>query len=288
MINFWNIDNVATRKRLNLLIFLLPPLLTLVLFFVIPLLIVVLYSFLERGTYGGINWQFTLENYQRLAKGIYWLIFAHSLLLASVTTIICLLIGYPLAFFIATRPQPWRNFCLFLAIIPFWTNFLVRTYAWIVLLRTEGIINTLLQSLHLIERPLQLLFTPLAVTIGLIYGYLPLMILPLYTQMEKFNFSLIEAAQDLGANDWKTLVRVVLPLTSKSIISGSVLVFVPCIGAFITPDLLGGAKTLMIGNVIQTEFLKVRDWGFGSVLSIIMMAVVLIPVLVYLNISERE
>lgn len=272
----------------NLYFFLLPPVTILVIFFVIPLLIVVLYSFLSKGSYGGITWEFTLDNYRQLSKEIYWLILGRSLLFAVGTTLICLLIGYPIAFFIATRNQPWRNVCLFLVIIPFWTNFLVRTYAWIVLLRTEGVINTLLQSLHLIQAPIQLLFTPLAVIIGLVYGYLPLMILPLYATIEKFNFTLVEAAQDLGANDWFTFTKIILPLTKKGIISGIILVFVPAISAFIIPDLLGGARTLMIGNIIQNQFLKVRDWGFGSVLSIIMMAIVLIPILVYLSQSDSE
>jgi spermidine/putrescine transport system permease protein len=198
-----------------------------------------------------------------------------------------LLIGYPLAFFIATSSSRWRNALLLLVIIPFWTNFLVRTYAWIVLLRTEGVFNVALQSTQLIDEPLTLLFTPFAVTVGLIYGYLPFMILPLYATMERFNFSLVEAAQDLGANDLRTFFRVVLPLTMRGVIAGSLLVFIPAVGAFVTPDILGGAKTLMVGNLIQNQFLKARNWPFGSALSMLLMAVVLVPVLIYFRTSEE-
>lgn len=280
--------SLETRKKINLFVLLSPALSFLVLFFVLPLLLVLIYSFLERGTYGGVDWTFTLSSYQRLTRGVYWGILGRSCWLAFLTTVVCLLVGYPMAFFIATRLQPWRRILLLLVIIPFWTNFLVRTYAWMVLLRSEGVINTFLQHLNIIKEPLELLFTPFAVSLGLIYCYLPFMILPLYATLEKFNFSLIEAAHDLGANDLKTFWRVVLPLSRRGIISGSLLVFIPSVGAFITPDLLGGAKTIMIGNVIQNQFLKSRDWPFGSALSILMMVAVLIPVVLYFRISETQ
>ena len=200
----------------------------------------------------------------------------------------CLLIGYPLAYFIATIRPPWRNVLLMLVIIPFWTNFLVRTYAWIVLLRTEGIFNIALQSLQLTDKPLTILFTPFAVTIGLVYGYLPFMILPLYATIERFNFYLLEAAQDLGANDLRTFFRIFLPLTIRGIVAGCLLVFIPAFGAFITPDILGGAKTMMVGNLIQNQFIKARNWPFGSALSIALMIIVLIPVIIYFAVSEEE
>ncbi len=279
---------LKTRKTRQLLLLLLPPTLWLVIFFIIPLIIVLIYSFLERGTYGGVTWEFTLRNYQRLANDLYLNIFVRSLGLAALTTLICLMIGYPLAFFIATASRRWRNLFLFLVIIPFWTNFLVRTYAWMIILRSEGLINTLLQSLNLIQEPLNLLFTPLAVIIGLIYGYLPFMILPLYAAIERLNFSLVEAAQDLGANDIKTFFRIILPLTSPGIIAGSILVFIPALGAFITPDILGGAKTVMIGNLIQNQFLQARHWPFGSALSMGLMILVLIPVILYFRSSNPE
>lgn len=279
---------LETRPKKQLLLLIFPATAYLILFLAIPLLIVLLYSFLQRGTYGGITWIFTLQNYQRLLNPIYWNVLWRSLQMAFFTTLICLIIGYPLAFFIATRSPRWRTILLLLIIIPFWTNFLVRTYAWMILLRQEGVINTTLETLQIIDQPLELLFTPLAVNIGLIYGYLPFMILPLYTTLERFNFTLIEAAQDLGANDLRTFTRIVFPLTLPGIISGSILVFIPAIGAFVTPDLLGGAKTIMIGNLIQNQFLKSRDWPFGSALSILLMILVLIPILIYFQTRDPQ
>ncbi|MEL0587828.1 MAG: ABC transporter permease [Planktothrix rubescens PR222] len=281
-------STLETRKTRNLLILLLPATIWLLIFFIIPLIIVLVYSFLERGTYGGVTWEFTLKNYQRLANDLYLNIFWRSLGLASLTTLICLIIGYPLAFFIATSSTRWRNLLLFLVIIPFWTNFLVRTYAWMIILRSEGMINTILQSLSLIQEPLNLLFTPFAVIVGLIYGYLPFMILPLYATIERLNFSLVEAAQDLGANQIRTFFRIILPLTLPGIIAGSILVFIPALGAFITPDILGGAKTVMVGNLIQNQFLQARDWPFGSALSMGLMVLVLIPVMIYFRSSNTD
>ncbi|MBE9143896.1 ABC transporter permease [Planktothrix mougeotii] len=281
-------STLETRKTKNLLLLLLPPIIWLLVFFIIPLVIVFIYSFLQRGTYGGVTWEFTWSNYQRLANDLYLNIFGRSLGLAALTTLICLIIGYPLAFFIATASPRWRNLLLFLVIIPFWTNFLVRTYAWIIILRSEGVINTVLQSLNLIQEPLNLLFTPFAVIIGLIYGYLPFMILPLYATIERLNFSLVEAAQDLGANDIRTFLRIILPLTYPGIIAGSILVFIPALGAFITPDILGGAKTVMVGNLIQNQFLQARHWPFGSALSMGLMILVLIPVMIYFRSSNSE
>ncbi|CAC5345899.1 MULTISPECIES: ABC transporter permease [Planktothrix] len=281
-------STLETRKTRNLLILLLPATIWLLIFFIIPLIIVLVYSFLERGTYGGVTWEFTLKNYQRLVNDLYLNIFWRSLGLASLTTLICLIIGYPLAFFIATSSTRWRNLLLFLVIIPFWTNFLVRTYAWIIILRSEGMINTILQSLSLIQEPLNLLFTPFAVIVGLIYGYLPFMILPLYATIERLNFSLVEAAQDLGANHIRTFFRIILPLTLPGIIAGSILVFIPALGAFITPDILGGAKTVMVGNLIQNQFLQARDWPFGSALSMGLMVLVLIPVMIYFRSSNTD
>ena len=281
-------STLETRKTRNLLILLLPATIWLLIFFIIPLIIVLVYSFLERGTYGGVTWEFTLKNYQRLANDLYLNIFWRSLGLASLTTLMCLIIGYPLAFFIATSSTRWRNLLLFLVIIPFWTNFLVRTYAWIIILRSEGMINTILQSLSLIQEPLNLLFTPFAVIVGLIYGYLPFMILPLYATIERLNFSLVEAAQDLGANQIRTFFRIILPLTLPGIIAGSILVFIPALGAFITPDILGGAKTVMVGNLIQNQFLQARDWPFGSALSMGLMVLVLIPVMIYFRSSNTD
>lgn len=281
-----NSPTLENRKQKTLLILLLPTTIWLLIFFVLPLIFVLVCSFLERGTYGGINWVFTLSHYQRLISPLYWGVFWRSLQLAALTTLVCLIIAYPLAFFIVTRPPRWRNLLLGLVIIPFWTNFLVRTYAWIVILGNEGVINSVLKSLQLIDQPLTLLFTPFAVIMGLIYGYLPFMILPLYATLERLDFSLVEAAQDLGANDLRSFLRVVFPLTQRGIIAGSILVFIPALGAFITPDILGGARTLMVGNVIQNQFLQARNWPFGSALSMILMGVILIPILIYFQTSN--
>ncbi|MDB9314369.1 ABC transporter permease [Spirulina sp. CS-785/01] len=279
-------NQLEFRKTLNLFTLLFPATFWLILFLIIPLIIVLVYSFLERGTYGGVEWIFTLEHYLRLVKPIYWVVFFRSLWLALLTTFACLIVGYPLAFFIATRSPRWRNVLLLLVIIPFWTNFLVRIYAWIIVLRQEGVVNVLFQSLNIIDQPLDLLFTSFAVSIGLVYGYLPFMILPLYATIERFDFSFIEAAQDLGANDLRTLLRVVLPLTTRGMLAGSLLVFIPAVGEFITPDILGGAKTLMMGNLVQNQFLSARNWPFGSVLSMVMMAIVLAPILISFRLAE--
>ena len=275
------------NRRYSLWILLLPALVFLLIFFLLPLIIVLVYSFLERGTYGGVSYVFTLINYQRLFKGVYWAILLKSCWLALLTTLICLLIGYPLAWLIATRPQPWRNFLLILVIIPFWTNFLVRTYAWVFLLRKEGLVNLVLLSLHIIDQPIKLLNTPFAVIIGLVYDYLPFMILPLYATIDRFKFNLIEAAQDLGANGFKTLIRIILPLTKIGIIAGSLLVFIPAVGEFVIPDLLGGAKSLMIGNLVENQFLEARDWPFGSALSMMIMGVILGPMMIYLRLAQQ-
>jgi spermidine/putrescine transport system permease protein len=275
-------------NRSSLLLFLLPATCWLILFFAIPLLIVLVYSFLRPSSYANIAWNFTLKNYQQIFNTLYLGIFWRSLWLALLTTVICVLIGYPLAYFIVRQPPRWRSFLLILVIIPFWTNFLVRTYAWMVLLRQQGVINSVLSSLHLIDQPLNLLFTPFAVGIGLIYGYLPFMVLPIYSTLERFDFSLLQAAQDLGANGMRAFIRIVLPLTLRGIVAGALLVFIPAVGAFVTPDILGGAKTIMVGNLIQNQFLKALNWPFGSALSMAMMGLILIPVLLYFRVADDE
>lgn len=276
----------GSSQHFRFLVLFLPGAFWLLVFFILPLLIVLVYSFLTRGTYGGIEPILTLKNYIRLADSRYVLVFRRSLSMALITTVASLILGYPLAYFIARAPARWRGALLLLVVVPFWTNFLVRTYAWIVLLRTEGVINVLLQSLGLISEPLQILYTPFAVTIGLLYGYMPFMVLPLYASIEKFDFSLVEAAQDLGANAFWAFVRVMLPLTMPGVIAGCILVFIPAIGAFITPDILGGAKVMMIGNLTQQQFLTARNWPFGSAVSIVLMAIVSVAAYVYFKNTE--
>ena len=268
--------------------FLVLPVLWLGIFFVLPLGLLVIYSFLTYQGYGNVVWQWTGENYVRLLNPIYTEILLRSVGLALATTGVCLVLGYPLALWLVSQPRPWRTVGLLLVIIPFWTNFLVRTYAWMVLLGQRGWINALLMGMGVIAEPLNLLFTPLAVGIGLVYGYLPFMILPLYSTLEKFDFHLVWAAQDLGANFWQILVRVLLPLSLRGIGVGSLLVFIPAVGAFVTPDILGGAKSLMVGNLIQNQFLKTLDWPLGAALSVVLMLLILLPILFYLRLGETD
>jgi spermidine/putrescine transport system permease protein len=263
-----------------------PAALWLLIFFLIPLVMVLLVSLGERGEAGQVVYSWTLKNYARFfskigGRYLYVQIFSRSLVIALLNTLLCLLVGYPLAYFIARQPTNRRNALLLLVMIPFWTNFLVRTYAWMVILRDTGVINNLFLALGLISQPLPLLYNRGAVVLGLFYGYLPFMILPLYASIEKLDFSLIEAAQDLGANALRTFLRIVLPLTMPGIVAGSIIVFIPSIGAYVTPDLMGGAKVTMVGNLLQQQFLKVRDWPFGSAAGFILMLTVLAATLIY-------
>jgi spermidine/putrescine transport system permease protein len=258
----------------------------LLVFFVVPLVMVLLVSLGERGDAGQVIYTWTTKNYSRFFSKIgerylYVEIFGRSLVIASLNTLLCLLVGYPLAYFIARQPVKRRNSLLLLVMIPFWTNFLVRTYAWMVILRDTGVINNVLLSIGIISQPLPLLYNRTAVVVGLFYGYLPFMILPLYASIEKLDFSLVEAAHDLGANALRTFLRVVLPLTRPGIVAGSIIVFIPSIGAYVTPDLMGGAKVTMVGNLLQQQFLKVRDWPFGSAVGFILMLTVLAATLLY-------
>jgi spermidine/putrescine transport system permease protein len=263
-----------------------PAALWLLIFFLAPLVLVLLVSFGERGDAGQVVYSWTLKNYARFFgkvgdRYLYVHIFVRSLGIALLNTLLCVLVGYPLAYFIARQAPNRRNVLLLLVMIPFWTNFLVRTYAWMVILRDTGIINNLFLTLGFIAQPLPLLYNQGAVIVGLFYGYLPFMVLPLYASIEKLDLSVIEAAHDLGANALRTFLRVVLPLTKPGIVAGSIIVFIPSIGAYVTPDLRGGAKVTMVGNLLQQQFLKVRDWPFGSAVGFILMLTVLAATLFY-------
>ena len=264
------------KKSLGLWGLLFPAGFWLFFFFLVPLGIVLAYSFAQRGVYGGIEWAFSLENYARALDPLYVKILWRSLGMALFTTIFCLVCGYPFAYFIAFAPARLKNLLLILLIIPFWTNFLIRTYAWIVILQEEGLINSLLLSIGVIRQPLNLLYTPTSVMLGMVYGYLPFMVLPLYSSMEKLQPALLEASMDLGANRLKTFLHVTLPLTAPGIAAGIVLVFIPTIGEFIIPDILGGAKTVLIGNLITNQFLTARDWPFGAAITFIVVLFVLV------------
>jgi spermidine/putrescine transport system permease protein len=273
----------VTRLRL---LFLTPAALTMGLLLLAPLVVICFYSILTRGTYGGQGLPWTLENYQRLFDSLYVVILWRSFLLAGVATAGCLLLGFPLALFIS-RSGRRKNLFLALVILPFWTSFLVRTYAWMFLLRDTGLVNTVLQSLGWIAAPLPLLYNDGAVIVGLIYGYLPFMVLPIYATLERLDPGLVEAAADLGASPWVTLRRVILPLCKPGILAGTVLVFIPCLGAYLTPDLLGGGTSVMIGNLIQNQFTNARDWPFGSAVSLALMALVMGILLAFLR-RQRE
>jgi spermidine/putrescine transport system permease protein len=276
------------HKRWLLRLLLGPSTLYLLLFFVVPLLIVVVYSFLTRGTYGEIVWTFTLENYVRVFDPLYLQILWRSVLIAAANTLICLLFSYPFAYAIARMENVrTRNILLILVMIPFWTNFLVRTYAWRVILGTDGPLNGLLMAVGIIQEPLPLIFNDGAVMVGLVYGYLPFMVLPLYATIERIDFSLVEAAHDLYADGRAAFWRVVLPLSMPGILAGSILVFIPSLGTFVTTDLLGGSKSVMIGNLIQSQFLTARDWPFGSAFSVLLMAAVLGATLLYFRKGGR-
>jgi len=200
---------------------------------------------------------------------------------ALICTSVCLLLGYPFAYYLARYQPKWRNVLLLLVVVPFWTNFLIRTYAWILILRTEGLLNSLFATVIPNFHPLELLNTPLAVQIGLVYGYLPFMILPLYAALEQLDWALIAAAQDLGASPRRAFWHVTVPLSLPGILAGSMLVFIPTVGAFLTPDLLGGGKVSYIGNVVERQFKTARDWPFGSALSFMLMGIVLVGTVLY-------
>jgi spermidine/putrescine transport system permease protein len=268
---------------------LLPAVAWLTIFFVAPLLIVIVYAFLERGTYGGVIWIYTLENFRRVFDPLYLDTFLRSAYIAIITTVVCLLIGYPLAYYIATRPARKRNALLLALMIPFWTNFLIRTYAWLTLLRTNtGLINTALVSLGIISKPLPLFGNDFAIILGLVYGWLPDMVLPLYAALERLDWGLIEAANDLYANGPKAFLRIIWPLSLPGVVAGSMLVFIPSLGAFVTPAILGGGKSLMIGNVISNQFLSAHDWPFGAALSTLMMGLMLFATLVYFRSTSQK
>jgi spermidine/putrescine transport system permease protein len=257
--------------------FLAPAALVALVTLVAPLLIVVAYAFLTRGGYGSVELPVTIENLTRLWDPLYGAIFVRSIWIAALSTVLCLVLGFPLALFIA-RSGPRRNLYLSLVVLPFWTSFLIRTYAWMFLLRDTGLINTALQSLGIIHQPLPLLYNDGAVILGLVYGYLPFMVLPLYSALEKLDPSLLEAAADLGSRPWSALVHVTIPLCAPGIRAGLVLVFIPCLGTYLTSDLLGGSKTVLIGNLVQNQFTSARDWPFGAAASLALMAFAIVLV----------
>lgn len=259
----------------------------LVVFFAIPLGIMATYAFRPRHVLGGVYSGWTLDAVARLADPLYLDILRRSVVLAAVATLLSLLLAYPLALVIA-RASRWRALLLFLVVLPFWTSFLVRTYAMIFLLRDTGAINQLLLGLGVIGEPLPMLYTPGAVLLGMIAGHVPFMVLPIYASLEKLDPALDEAAEVLGARGWRRFWRVTWPMTLPGVVAGSLLVFIPALGSFLTPDLLGGAKVMLIGNLVQNQFTTARHWPFGAALSFLLMGIVLLGMLARLRWVREE
>jgi len=274
-------------RRLRTGVLLAPGTLWLGLFFVLPMLLMLAASVMRRGVYGGVTPGFTLEHYRRFLDPLYLTVLARSVLWAALATLGCLLLGYPVAWTIA-QSRRHRTLLLMLIVLPFWTSFLVRTFAMIFLLRDTGLLNTLLLQLGVIREPLTLLYTPFAVLLGLVYGFLPFMVLPIYASLEKLDPALLEASESLGARPAAQFFTVTLPLSLPGVIAGALLVFVSALGSFVTSDLLGGAKQVMIGNLVQSQFTTARNWPFGSAASFALLVLVLVAVLLSLRLRENQ
>ncbi|HEY9037703.1 MAG TPA: ABC transporter permease [Roseovarius sp.] len=287
----------ARRRRWQLLS---PALILVGVFGIFPLTITLIYSFLSPGTYGGVTWKFSTDAYVQFLferdifddtlqfSGTYLSIFGRSIGLAFGATVGALLIGFPTAYFIASKPANQRNLWLFLITLPFWVNLLIRTYAILLIIRDEGIVNIGLMWTGIIDQPIGMLYTDYAVFAGLIYSYLPFMVLPLYASLEKLDFRLVEAAYDLYASRFQVLRHIIIPMAKPGIVAGCILVFIPGLGAYITPELLGGGKELMIGNLIALQFSGSRNWPFGSAAALILMVVVMVSLIVYVRYSGKE
>ena len=291
----------ARRKDVRNRWLLASPALTVIFFAALgPLLIMLVYSFLQKGSYGGVIWSFSADGWFNvfLKRDIFddtlgfadghLSIFWRSLKLSLGTTLLALLFGFPTAYYIATRPARLRPVFLFLITIPFWTNLLIRTFAIMEVIRNEGVINTLLMSLGAISSPIQMLFTDFAIMIGMVYVYLPLMVLPLYASMERLDFRLVEAGYDLYATRLNVLRRIIVPMVKPGIIAGSILVFVPSLGAYVTPRVLGGGKNMMLGNLIELQFGQGRNWPLGAALSITLLVIVMVALLFYVRNASKS
>ncbi len=278
---------------------LIPATIVIGIFMIVPILIILVYSFLAPGDYGGVKPEFSTDAYQRLLfqrdlfdqmvfDPAYLKIAFRSVWVAVVSVVGCLVLGFPVAYYIACQSEERRNIYLLLITIPFWTNLLIRTYCWILVLRDTGLINGGLIRLGLIDEPLTLLYTEGAIALGLIYTYVPFMVLPIYAALERLDRRLIEAARDLYSNRWVALRHVVIPLAMPGIIAGSILVYIPALGAFIAPDLLGGGKNLMLGSLVQLQFSSARNWPFGSALAMVIMAMVLLCLFFYARSAKKN
>ena len=290
---------LARRQAMQSFLGVSPALVAIGLFLILPILIVVAYSLMEANPYGGVNRVFSTESYLSLLferqlddslafADSYLVIALRSMGVAAATTAITLLVGFPVAVWLAMQPAHRRGLLIFLITVPFWANLLIRTYAWILLLRGTGVVNNSLMGLGLIDQPLQLLYTEGAVLLGLVYTYAPFVVLPIYACLEKMDMRLLEAAQDLYAGRLRTLRKVVLPIARPGILAGAILTFVPCLGAMIAPELLGGGTKMMLGNLIFRQFSDARNWPFGAALSLVLMAAVMLVLTLYALRAERQ
>ncbi|MEV4833726.1 ABC transporter permease [Nonomuraea sp. NPDC049486] len=277
--------SLSRGRRLGAFVFLAPGLAYLVVLLLVPLALVLSYTVFQRGRFGGVIYEFTWENFERLFDSLYLRVLVDSLEMAGLATLIALLLGYPTAYLIACLPRKWKTIALVAIVLPFWTNFIIRVYAWIILLSPEGLINGWLQAFGL--GPYELLYNRGAVVLGLLYSYLPLMVLPLYASIEKLDPQLREASANLGASAFTTFRKVTLPLTVPGVFTGCLFVFVPSFGNFVIPEMLGGGKSAMVGNLIRTEFLSARDWPFGSALALALIAVLLVLLVVQAWVTRR-
>ncbi|OCP18320.1 MULTISPECIES: ABC transporter permease [unclassified Ensifer] len=290
--------SIATRRRVQLAVLLGPVSLFLAVFFLGPLAIMMVTSFLAPGLYGGVEWTFYPHNFGRILgfadpmfedfDPVYIAIFIRSVKIAALTVIAALLVCYPAAFCIARLSERWKNFCLFLITLPFFTSLIVRLFVWVLILRQTGLVNEMLLSTGMIARPLDLIYTDGAIILGMVYVFIPFMFMPVYASVEKLDWTLVRASLDLGAGPIRTFWRVILPLTAPGIVGGAIIVFIPALGNFVVPAILGGAKVMMLGNLIEQQFLAARNWPFGSALAMMVMSVMLVLLLVYVLASGRR
>ena len=266
-----------------------PMILWTLLFVGATLLYIVALSFLKRNPDGyGVVMEFTLENYAKLLNGRYLEVMRRTLALGFETTVICILLGYPFGYCMARAPRRWRTVLMLLVIVPFWTNALIRIYGWRILLMGNGPINSLLMTLGLIEKPLKLMNTHGAVVLGMVYGLIPFMILPVYTSVEKMDWSMVEAGRDLGAHPARVFLTVTLPMTASGLLTGCVLVFIPSLALFFMSDLLGGPNDILIGNVIQDQLMKSRDWPFAAALSVTLLLITWLIMSIYRRLGGKS
>ena len=290
--------SIASQRRWQLSLLLGPASLFLLVFFLIPLGIMVVTSFLAPGLYGGVEWSFYPHNFGRILgfadpafeefDPVYIAIFLRSLKIAALTVVATLLVCYPAAFHISRLPDRWKNFCLFLITLPFFSSLIVRLFVWVMILRPTGLVNETLQSAGVIARPLEMIYTDGAIVLGMVYVFIPFMFMPVYASIEKLDWRLVQASLDLGAGPVRTFFRIILPLTAPGIAAGSVIVFIPALGNFVVPAILGGAKVMMLGNLIEAQFLSARNWPFGSALAMMVMAVMLVLLVAYVIVSGRR